>query len=120
MIVLTITHRELLQKSILIRGTAVMSGSYTTVGGGGDAFNFNAAACPPGESVPEGMALPKSVQITGVNGYQYGYVPGTTRANGLLKVCTTANAELPGAPTAYPAGITGDTVTFEATFSKGA
>jgi hypothetical protein len=120
MIVLTITHRELLQKSILIRGTAVMSGNYTTVAGGGDAVNFNAATCNPGEIVPEGMALPRSVQITGVNGYQYGYIPGTSRANGLMKVSTAANTELAGAPTAYPAGVTGDTVTFEATFGKGA
>lgn len=116
-VAIAITHKEQLQKTVLVRGTLILSGNYSA---GGDALDLTAATSPKGEAGVEAKSLPKHFRIWGQNGYSYAYIPGTTRANGKLKVNTTAATELPGAPTAYPAGITGDVVNFEASFPKGA
>lgn len=42
----------------------------------------------------------------GTSGHSYGFIPGTTLANGKMKINTAAGTELTNA--AYPASITGD------------
>lgn len=63
--------------------------------------------------------LPIWVDIKGVNGFVYVYVPGTTTANGKLKILTGAAAqsaltELSAGAT--PAGVSGDTIQIWARF----
>lgn len=98
--------------------TITPSGSYTT---GGDTFDLTAITRPVGSPpIPGGAQatapIPTQVTINSVNGYSYSYVKGTTRANGKFKVNTTANTELTAG--AYPAGITGDTITAQIVFPR--
>lgn len=102
-------------KFFRVFGSITFSGSYAT---GGDTFDLTAITKPLGTSgIPggySGATIPLVIYIQGINGYSYSYVKGTTRANGKIKVSTTANTEL--AAGAYPAGVTGDTVVFEGLF----
>ena len=84
-------------------GTIAASGSYAT---GGDALSFVGVVPVPNANKPA------IVWVGGLNGYGYGY----NKATGKIKVTTTSNTEL--AAGAYPAGITGDTIIFEALFPK--
>jgi hypothetical protein len=106
---ITVTHTSEDQQGVYVRGTLAASGNYAT---GGDTLDFTTI---PGR-VPASQP-PKQVWIAGTGGYSFGWVPGTTLANGKVKVNTTAATEL-GAG-AYPAGITGDAnIEFEAVFAK--
>lgn len=89
---------------IRVRGTLAASGNYTT---GGDGLDFRGYARLVQRD-------PKIVQIKGIKGYMYSY----DFVNRKMIVHTTAATELAGAPTAYPAGVTGDTIAFEAWFTK--
>lgn len=98
--------------------TITPSGSYVS---GGDTFDLTAITRPVGAPpLPGGGAavapLPTQVTINSRNGYSYSYVPGTTRANGKLKVNTAANTELSAG--AYPAGVTGDVITAQIVFPR--
>jgi len=93
-------------KYMVVVGTLTFSGSYTT---GGDTLTLS------GYQVP-GTQPPRAVFIQGSSGFPYQWVPGTTRANGKIKVltATTTGTNLPLAEhsqVAYVAGVTGDTVT---------
>lgn len=102
-------------------GSIVASGTYAA---GGDVLNFLTATYPPGQTPPPVTGLPlvvyiQSAKAGGLSGFQYGFNPGTTQANGKMQVFTGAAAqaaltELSNG--AYPAGVTGDTITFEAEF----
>lgn len=107
---------EIGQKFERVYGTLVFSGNYNT--GARDAINFSTLSGGVAGMGVKSNKIPVNVFIQGVNGYSYGYIPGTTRDNGTVKISTGGAAELTGAPTAYPAGVTGDTITFEAIFCK--
>ncbi len=105
-------------KFIYVYGTITLSGSYVT---GGDTWDLTALSKPinhPG--IPSGTSgaanLPTQVYIQGVNGNSYAYVKGTTRANGKLKCFAPGGTE--AGAVAYPAGFTGDTITFQAVFPR--
>lgn len=78
--------------------------------------------------VPVNLAIPQIkatrtpivVYIQGLSGYSYVYVPGSNASNGAVKVFTGAAGQSPFtelAAGAIPAGISGDTITFEAFFT---
>lgn len=114
---------KITMNTIRIFGTIVASGTYAA---GGDTLNFLTATYPPGQTPPPVSGVPLIVYIQsaksgGVSGFQYPFNPGTTQANGKMQVFTGAAAqsaltELSNG--AYPAGVTGDTITFEAEFER--
>jgi hypothetical protein len=87
------------------------SGNYTT---GGDSL----------ATAFTGMAFKSSVKpvmivAQGIAGYKYEY--DYTNDKMLTRECAAAGnplAEIPGAPTAYPAGVTGDTISCVGIFLK--
>lgn len=87
------------------------SGNYTT---GGDSL----------ASIFTGMdfkssAKPLMIVAQGIAGYKYEY--DYTNNKMLTRECAAAGsplAEIPGSPTAYPAGVTGDTITCLGIFQK--
>lgn len=85
-------------------GTLVPSGNYTT---GGDTLDFR-------DDSRLVRKDPRHVRIHGIKGYMYSY----DFVNRKMLVHTTANTELPGAPTAYPAGVLADLIRFEVWFTK--
>ncbi len=100
---------------VYVYGTIAASGNYAT---GGDTLDFTTIQGKGAYSrVFQASALPVQVAVYGTTGDSYGFVPGTTLANGKVKINTASNTEL-GAG-AYPARITGDTgLFFEAVFAK--
>lgn len=94
-------------------GTATVSGTYTT---GGDTFSLAHGKLP--FSKP-----PLFLRAVGIAGFVYQFVKGSTLVNGLMKIfCNTAggsNAAL-GEHTAASvvAGVTGDTIRWEAAFVR--
>lgn len=95
------------------------SGSYTT---GGDTLDLTALTGAPGLGIPPTAQLPLQVVITGIAGYDYKYVNGSTLANGLVIVRQSAGSAAPMAQiaqTTYPAGVTGDTIVARASFLRG-
>jgi hypothetical protein len=88
-------------------GTLTFSGSYAT---GGEAVTWQGLGTQ-GTQIPSSQA-PTKVYVDGINGYYYQWVAST----GKVKISTTAATELTA--TTYPAGVTGDAVTFEAIFLK--
>ncbi len=94
-------------------GTIAIDASTDTYATGG--ITLSLAAVP-------GMvnAIPDEVRIWSVAGaatrYCYDYKPGTTIANGKI-LAYTGDAEVTAG--AVPAGVSGDTIKFSATFKKG-
>src|SRR4051812_11942394 len=111
-------------KQFAVRGTIVASGNYPT---GGDVFNLITATYPVGQSPVPSTSSPTSVLIfsqpaagSGATGlFEYGFLKGTTAANGKMQVFTGAAAQSALAELsagAYPAGVTGDAIQFIALF----
>ena len=98
---LTITKTWDDGKALHAVGTITASGSYTTAG---DTLNFQNQRI-------KSTKTPIWVEIIGMADFNYVFVPGTTNANGKVKVITTSTgAEI--AQAAYAAGVTGDTIRF--------
>ena len=113
----TINKVDAAQNSLYVRGTLVASGSYVA---GGDTLDFSGKGDLPA-SIP-----PRDVFVHGVAGFVYEFVRGTLLTNSKVKVRgqqpTSATAGVIAldeiAAAAYPAGVTGDTITFLAIFDK--
>ena len=111
------------QIRVLFEVTA--SGNYTT---GGDTLNFLTATYPIGmgpyfTKPPQFVTMQSQPVGAAGSGYVYGFVGGTTPANGKMQVFQSAGsaaplAEIAGAPTAYPAGVLADVISGEAVFDK--
>ena len=103
-IALAVTDIDNSGKSVYLTVTMTFSGSYST---GGDTIDFTTVA---GKGylgrVFQASKPPLYGYAAGSGGYSFGLIPGTTLANGKIKISTTAATEL--AAGAYPAGITGD------------
>lgn len=99
-----------------VYGTISASGSYTALG---DPLSFSGIDLIK-SSLPPIMVSIQSQKSGGVTGYDYRYNPGTTLANGKFQVfvetATAGSAHSELAAGAYPAGVTGDTIFFEAIF----
>lgn len=97
-----------------VLGTIAVTASTATYTAGGIVLNFFQDAI-------KATRIPISVMISGIAGYLYEYVNGTDASNGLLMIRAQkasasdhdALTELADA-TAMPAGVSGDTITFEA------
>lgn len=99
------------QKEVYVRGLLTASGSYST---GGDTLDFTASGVA--DKIASSQP-PVQVWVGGTTGDSYGWVAGTTLANGKVKITTASNTEVVAG--AYPARITGDTnLQFEAVFKK--
>ena len=100
-------------KSLYVTATLTFSGSYST---GGDTIDFTTIIGKGylGRVFQAGKS-PLYGYAAGTSGHSYGLIPGTTLANGKIKINTTAGTEL--AAGAYPAGVSGDTnIVFEGAF----
>src|SRR6266852_3794634 len=91
-------------KSLYLTVILTFSGSYAT---GGDTVDFTTVI---GKTylgrVFVAAKSPLYGYAAGTSGHSYGLIPGTTMANGKIKISTASGTEL-GAG-AYPAAITGD------------
>lgn len=105
---LTVTDHWQDGKRIHVVGTIVAAGNYTTAG---VTLSF-------ADTKIKSSSIPEVVLIAGANGlYIYRYQPGTGIADGkVLVVDLSTQAQLAAA--AFPAGITGDTLTVYAIFPK--
>lgn len=90
-----------------VTGTLAVGAAPGTYTAGGITMSFL-------QSAVKATRLPLWVDITGQNGYEYVYVPGTTLANGKLKILTTANTEVTAG--AMPATVSGDVISCRAEF----
>lgn len=93
-------------------GSITISASPAVYVTGGIAMNF---------LVPliKATRTPLVVYVQGQSGYIYSYIPGADASAGLLKIfqqsaATSALTEIPAS--AIPAGVSGDTITFDALF----
>lgn len=112
-LILTVDQIDHAGRALIVRGRLAATGNYAT---GGVAVDFTAAILPLGQSLTV-TKLPVSVKILGSTGHSYGWVPGTTLANGKAIINTTAATEL--AQAAFPASILADAaIYFEAVFDK--
>jgi hypothetical protein len=105
-LVATVTNHWDDGKRIHAIGTIAATGNYVT---GGDTLSF--ALYQIKDPRP-----PLIVLVSGINGYSYSLIIGTTNANGKLKIDTAVNTEL--AQAGYPSGVSNDTIQFYAIFHK--
>lgn len=103
-------------RRIHVAGTVAASGSYTTGGDTLDLSSIGALGVPATQPPIEGTAW-----MDGLAGYDYVFAPGSAINANKVKVFQQASgagafAEL--AAGAYPAAITGDTITFYGIFKK--
>lgn len=78
---------------------------------GGDTLDLTAITNPAFKSNAKFGSVPPAEKVkfrNGAGGYDFEWVPGTTLANGKIKVFSSANTEL--AAGAYNAALTGDTL----------
>lgn len=108
------------QKFLHIIGTLALSGNYP--GAPGDTLDLTLMVLPPGWVLPiQGTVIAawaQSIKPTGVSGFSYTIFtpPGNSIRNSIVAVQQGAGASAPNAdiPTsAYPAGVSGDTILFE-------
>lgn len=113
-VAVNVTNVESGQGVVRVFGTLTPSGNYVA---NGDAVDFTKAT---GLSIPS-QSAPISFRVEGAAAYVYKGVKGAI--NACKFVVQETGAALSGAladlaAAAYPAGITGDTITFEAVFPK--
>lgn len=94
-------------------GSIALSGNYVQEAGAGEVLDFTKLVNLLGNDLPV-SGPPISFAAWGRNGYNYGTQAWTTLQQ-KLKVSTASATEL--AAGAYPAGVTGDTIYFEAVFN---
>lgn len=115
---ITILRKSRAQGKLIVTGTIALSGSYVQVSGGGEVLDFTKAVLPIGDTLPNSTG-PVYFDAQGANDYGYGTLAALPQAspNQLqipLKVTTSSNTEMNAG--AYPAGVTGDNIQFEAHF----
>lgn len=103
----TVTNHWEDTKRVMVIGTLVATGNYVT---GGDTINF-------GDPLIKSNSAPLFVVFNRLSKYLMAMVFGTLISNGKVKF-TVPDTGLEVAAGAYPAGITGDTITFFAIFKK--
>ena len=97
----------------VVGGTVAITASPATYTAGGIAFNLN-------QSDVKASRTPSDVQIQGVSGYIYSYVKGSDNSNGKLKIFAQTSGAAEDDPlgeltdgAAIPAGVSGDTISFQ-------
>ena len=102
----TIISQNAQGTSVEVTGTLAFSGNYVTDG-----------EVPTFPGLRSSKAIADDIRIEGIAGYKYEY----NYANGKVLVRQSAAASNPMSQlsaAAYPAGVTGDTVRFRASFKK--
>jgi hypothetical protein len=116
-----ITGTDKGQKHQRVYFTLTFTGSYP--GTPGETANFSTFTQTVGYDNPVSSQLPKIVVITGIAGYSYSYIAGTTNQNGTVAVfqggASASNPQAQIGTTTYPSGVTGDTVSGYADFAFG-
>lgn len=108
----TYQHKEDTYK---VLGTLAVDASPATYVTGGIALSFFQAAI-------KASRTPLAVNVVGIAGYKYEYVAGVDASTGKLIIRAQTSGAAAGDPlgelaaSAIPAGVSGDTITFEATF----
>lgn len=105
-----------------VYGTLTVTGTYAT---GGDTLNFSGFDQIKSGQVPIQVYI-QSQKGAGVSGFLYGFAAGTSLSNCKFQVVgqqpTSATAGVIAlselAAGAYPAGITGDVIVFNAIFQR--
>lgn len=117
----TVTFRKVLpvadstQSTQILRGTIVLTGSYTS---GGDTLNLGGKLGALSAKVPVLVFFTETPSATVTpSGYQFYYQPGTNPTNGKLRVTQSAGTEF--AAGAYSASLLQANVAFEAIFQLG-
>jgi hypothetical protein len=96
-----------------VTGTIAISASPAVYVANGIVLSFLQAAI-------KAQRVPRSVVITGISGYVYSYVAGTTAGDGLLRIFAQTSAASEDDPlgqlaaSAIPAAVSSDTITFNA------
>jgi hypothetical protein len=99
---------------IHVTGLAAASGNYST---GGDTLDLSQFPIVASTQAP----IQGTAWMDGLSGYDYVFTPGSAMNNGKVKMFqqgSSAGAFPELAAGAYPAGITGDTITFYGIFKK--
>ena len=99
-------------RKLFVVGNVAISASPATYVTGGIPMSFNVP-------LVKATRAPIFVQVSDISGYDYSYIPGTTAANGLLRIyqqsaATGALTEIPAA--AIPAGVSSDQIQVMAIF----
>ena len=122
-ITVTISSTDWTGKNLIIFGTVAWSASPDTYTTGGNTMSFANFDEVKSGSLPnfvEVFSQPTAASHA-ANSYVYQFLPGTTIANGVLQIFTgaaaqTALTELSAG--AVPAGVSGDTIKFRASFPR--
>ena len=119
----TITNTSFDSSNITVRGTIAFGANPLTYATGGIILDFTGQDQIKSGSLPSQVLIKsaKAAAAPNTSEFVYTYLPGTTQANGKLQILTgaaaqSALAEL--AAGAVPAGVSGDTIIFEATFPR--
>lgn len=119
----TITFVETTQDAIHVHGTLAVGASPLTYATKGITLSFAGLDLIKSSSAPIKVYIMSQAPAGygAANMYEYSFNPGTTQANGLMQIFTgaaaqTALTELSAG--AVPAGVSGDTIVFEAIFQK--
>jgi len=98
-----------------VSGTIAVDASPATYATGGITLNLN-------QSAVKASRTPVTVIIQGISGYDYSYIPGSDNSNGKLMIRAQSASASAGDPlaelaaAAVPAGVSSDTITFQATW----
>jgi hypothetical protein len=101
-------------KRIHVTGTVAASGNYST---GGDTVDLSQFPVISSTQAP----IQGTAWMDGLAGYDYVFTPGAAQNSGKVKIFqqgSSAGAFPELASGAYPAAITGDTITFYGIFKK--
>jgi hypothetical protein len=112
-VTVTVTEQIAGSRGYEVFGTlAIAAGDYTN---NGILLNFVQAKL-------KASRAPLFVEIYGIGGFIYSFVPGSTAANGLLRIFAQTNGAAEDAPlgqlaaAATPAAVVADTISFRAYF----
>lgn len=118
---ISVTTVDNSQKLAHVFGTVAIGADPLTYGAGGIVMTFAGNDLIKSNEVPLKVSVFSAKAAGGTALYVYSFAPGTTLANGKLQVFTgaaaqSALAEL--ADGAVPAGVSGDTIVFDAWFTR--
>lgn len=109
-VTVTVKHSYVDSKMLHVIGTLAITASAATYASNGLTVDFGLSAIKA-QRAPQFVRIVGQSKVDAQTNYVYKYVPGTTNRNGKVKIFT-GDAELAAAAT--PAGVSGDTIDFEA------
>jgi len=112
----TITKVDVTQTEFIAEGTIALTGSYGGAATHGDTLSFAGFDQLKSNSVPTHVEIFEAPPAgTAPTGYQLGFAPGTTQANGQITVMNGAATEYTQA-SAYSAALLAAVINFRAYF----